>query len=75
MKFCFNILLTKGLVLGFTDDFIVQSYEVYQGNFCEKFQEWEKFIPFIKTEMNVSDMDKLIDTELYANVWSRIGSL
>ena len=33
-------------------------------NFCEKFQEWEKIIHFIKTEMNMSDMDKLIDTEL-----------
>ena len=35
--------------------------------FCEQFPEWEEVIPYIKTEMNVSDMDKLIDAELYAN--------
>ena len=35
-------------------------------SFGEKFPEWNKIIPFIKTEMSVSDMDKLIvGAELY----------
>ena len=34
-------------------------------SFGEKFPEWNKIIPYIKTEMNVSDMDVLIGAKLY----------
>jgi len=37
-------------------------------SFGEKFPEWHKIIPYIKTEMSVSDMDKFIGAELYANL-------
>ena len=37
-------------------------------SFGEKFPEWNKIIPYIKTEMSVSDMDKLMGAELYANL-------
>ena len=37
-------------------------------SFGEKFPEWNKIIPYIKTEMSVSDMDKLIDAELYSGM-------
>ena len=37
-------------------------------SFGEKFPEWNKIIPYIKTEMSVFDMDKLIGAELYANL-------
>ena len=36
-------------------------------SFGEKFPRWNKIIPYIETEMSVSDMDKLIATELYTN--------
>ena len=37
-------------------------------SFCEKFPEWRKIIPYIKTEMSGPDMDILIGTELYTNL-------
>ena len=36
--------------------------------FCENFSEWNKIIPYIKTEMSGPDMDILIGTELYTNL-------
>ena len=45
-------------------------YTIRNSSFGEKFPEWNKIIPYIKTEMSVSDMDKLISTELYANLLS-----
>ena len=34
-------------------------------SFGEKFPEWNKIIPYIKTEMSVSDIDKLIAAKLF----------
>ena len=44
------------------------NYTIRDSSFGEKFPEWNKIIPYIKTEMSVSDMDKLISAELYANL-------
>ena len=34
--------------------------DINSGSFAEKFPEWNKIIPYIKTEMSASDMDVLI---------------
>jgi len=48
------------------DKTVYKSYrKVKVHSFCEKFPEWNKIIPYIKTEMNVSDMDILIGAKLY----------
>ena len=45
--------------------------DINSGSFAEKFPEWNKIIPYIKTEMSASDMDVLIGTfgsaEFYTN--------
>ena len=41
---------------------------INSGSFAEKFPEWNKIIPYIKTEMSASDMDVLIGSaEFYTN--------
>ena len=42
--------------------------DINSGSFAEKFPEWNKIIPYIKTEMSASDMDVLIGSaEFYTN--------
>jgi len=36
-------------------------------SFGKKFPEWKEIMPYIKTEMSMSDMDKLIAAELYTD--------